>query len=63
MNVSIKESVSSICANDLSVSLTDTEPDCIPFRVDSNIFIISCLIVRNIRIAILAMKSVFLPNF
>jgi len=44
MNVSIKESVSSICANDLSVSLTDTEPDCMPFRVDSNICIISRLL-------------------
>jgi len=44
MNVSIKESVSSICANDLSISLTDTEPDCTPFRVDSNICKISRLL-------------------
>ena len=27
-----------------SVSLTDTEPDCIPLRVDSNICIMSCLL-------------------
>jgi len=40
MNPGMSESISSICDNDLSVSLTDTEPDCIPLRVDKNIRII-----------------------
>jgi len=44
MNPGMSESISSICNNDLSVSLTDTEPDCIQLRVDSNICIISCLL-------------------
>ena len=33
INTGRRESVSSICDNDLSTSLTDTEPDCIPFFV------------------------------
>jgi len=41
MNPGMSESVSSICYIDLSVSLTDTEPDCIPLRVDKNIRIIN----------------------
>jgi len=48
MNPGMSESISSICNNDLSVSLTDTEPDCIPLRVDSNICIMSCLLESTI---------------
>ena len=41
MNTGKSEIVSSICNNDLAVSLTDTEQDRIPLLVDSNICTIS----------------------